>query len=85
MADFMMLAPGLNRRTAGEQQAVVLLVRGVLERFGTDVVYAEFNLDLNVLWVSLRARPGLLSEVVWLLRRRVPMLRLVAHAPDRVG
>ncbi|MGQ9686469.1 MAG: hypothetical protein ACUVT2_09215 [Thiobacillaceae bacterium] len=83
--DFMMLAPGLNRRPTSDRDGVLLLVRGVLERFGDDVVFADFNLDTNVLWVSLRCQPGLMSRVVYLLRARVPMLRLVAHSPDALG
>jgi hypothetical protein len=80
--DFMMLAPGLNKRPALEQHQVMVLVRGVLERFGDDIVFADFNIDINVLWVSLRCQPGLLSRVVCLLRAKVPMLRLVSHSPD---
>lgn len=83
--DFMMLAPGLNRRPAADREGVLLLVRGVLERFGDDVVFADFNLNINVLWVSLRCQPGLMSRVACLLRARVPMLRLVAHSPDALG
>ncbi len=82
LADFMMLAPGLNKRPSKEREGVLLLVRAVLERFGDEVVFADFNLDINVLWVTLRPRPGLMSAVVWGLRARVPMLRLVAHSPD---
>ncbi len=80
--DFMMLAPGLNRRSAVEQHQVMVLVRGVLERFGDDIVFADFNLDINVLWVSLRCQPGLMTQVVCLLRAKVPMLRLVSHSPE---
>lgn len=46
-ADFMMLAPGLNRRPAADREGVLLLVRGVLERFGDDVVFADFNLNIT--------------------------------------
>lgn len=80
--DFMMLAPGLNKRPAAERQQVLVLVRGVLERFGEDIVFVDFNLDINVLWVSLRYQPRLMTRVACLLRAKVPMLRLVAHAPD---
>lgn len=83
--DFMMLAPGLNRLPAAYREGVLLSVRGVLESFGDDVVFADFNLNINVLWVSLRCQPGLMSRIVCLLRARVPMLRLVAHSPDALG
>jgi hypothetical protein len=83
--DFMMLAPGLNKRRPDEIEAVLALTRGVLERFDQWVVFADFNLSLNVLWVSLRCRPGLMAQMVAVLRARVPMLRLVAHNPEVLG
>jgi hypothetical protein len=83
--DFMMLAPGLNKRRADEVEAVLALTRGVLERFDQWVVFADFNLSLNVLWVSLRYQPGLMAQMVAVLRAKVPMLRLVAHNPEVRG
>lgn len=80
--DFMMLAPGLKHRPAREIEAVVHIVRGVLARFEGDVVYADFNLKLSVLWVSLRHRPGVMSRIVAALRARAPMFKLVAHNPE---
>lgn len=79
--DFMMLAPGLNRLPGREVEAILVLVRGVLARFDA-VVFADFNLSLNVLWVSYEYHPGLMSRMVACLRAQVPMLRLVAHNPE---
>lgn len=79
--DFMMLAPGLNRRPSVEIEAAMRVVRGVLERCGNAVVFADFNVSTNVLWVSYRYQPGLMSHMVALLRAGLPMLRLVAHNP----
>ena len=80
--DFMMLAPGLKRKSPEEIEAVLRLIRGVLERFPEVVVFADFNLSLNLLWVSLRSRPGALSMLVVALRARVPALKLVGHNPQ---
>ena len=44
-----------------------------------DVVFADLNLKLNLLWVSLRPRPGAISELVAAIRLRVPEALLVAH------
>lgn len=78
----MMLAAGLKLRPLADREGILLLVRGVLEGFGDDVVFADFNLDLNVLWVSMRYQPGLMTRVVCALRDKVPLLRLIAHSPD---
>lgn len=79
--DFMMFAPRLNRRPAHEQESVVLLIRGVLARYADQVVFADLNLKINVLWVSLENRPGLMSELVAALRIQVPEFHLVGHNP----
>lgn len=80
--DFMMFAPRLNRRPAHEQESVALLLRGVLARYEDRVVFAELNLKINVLWVSLENRPGLMSELVAALRIKLPEFHLVAHNPN---
>jgi len=84
--DFMMFAPRLNRRPAHEQESVVLLLREVLAGYenrvaGSRVVFADLNLKINVLWVSLENRPGLMSELVAALRMKVPEFHLVGHNP----
>lgn len=81
LSDFMMLAPGLKRKPPDEIDRVLRLIRDVLERFADVVVFADFNLTLNLLWVSLRARPGAMSVLVAALRARVPSLKLVGHQP----
>lgn len=82
LADFMMIAPALKGRQVDELAAWLILVEGVLKRFGSAVVFADFNLQLKLLWVSHRCRPGLGPELVAALRAAAPQLRLVGHAPD---
>ena len=77
--DFMMLAPRLNRRPAHEQETVAVLISGVLSHYEQSVVFADLNLKINVLWVSYKHRPGLMSELVAALRAKVPEFHLVAH------
>lgn len=80
--DFMMLAPGLKKRPAHEIECLTHIIQAVLTRFDRWVVFADFNLKLNVLWVSLIYRPGIMSEIVAALRAQAPELKLVAHNPD---
>lgn len=80
--DFMMLAPGLKRRPEHEIESIVRRVWRVLQRFESWVVFADLNLKINVLWVSLRHRPGVMSEIVAALRAQAPEFKLVAHHPE---
>jgi hypothetical protein len=81
--DFMMLAPGLKKRPAHEIECLARVIRSVLARFEDRVVFADFNLKLSVLWVSLSYRPGAMAEIVAALRARAPELKLVAHHPEQ--
>jgi len=83
--DFMMLAPGLKKRPSHEIECLTRVIQGVLARFENWVVFADFNLKLNVLWVSLKYRPGIMTEIVVALRAQAPELKLVAHNPDQRG
>jgi len=85
LTDFMMFAPGLKRQSPEEVRRVLGLIKGLLEQFPEEVVFADFNLSLNLLWVSLRCQPGAMSMLVVALRARVPALKLVGHNPlDRM-
>lgn len=81
--DFMMLAPALKRCSSQQIACVVQVIHGVLARFGDGVVFADFNVNLKVLWVSLQCRPGLMIKVVGALRVHVPELKLVGHHPSQ--
>jgi hypothetical protein len=81
LSDFMMLLPGLKRRSKHEIDFVLDTIRTELSRFQDVIVFADFNLSLNLLWVSLRARHGAMSLIVHALRKRLPELKLVGHNP----
>jgi hypothetical protein len=78
LTDFMMLIPRLRSRPQAEIERVSRDIQAVLA-LHQDVVFADLNLKLNLLWVSLRPRPGAISELVAAIRMRVPEAVLVAH------
>ncbi len=78
LIDFMMLIPRLRDRSHGEIERASRDIQAVLA-LHQDVVFADLNLKLNLLWVSLRPRPGAISELAAAIRLRVPEAVLVAH------
>lgn len=78
LTDFMMLIPRLRNRSPAEIELASRNIQAVLE-LHQDVVFADLNLRLNLLWVSLRPRPGAIGELVAAIRLRVPEAVLVAH------
>jgi hypothetical protein len=81
LIDFMMLIPRLRSRPPDEIERASRDIQAVLA-LHQDVVFADLNLKLNVLWVSLRPRPGAISELAAAIRLRVPEAVLVAHHAD---
>ena len=80
LTDFMMLIPRLRTRPAPEIDRTRRAIQSVLA-LHHDVVFADLNLRLNLLWVSLRPRPGAISELTAAIRLRVPEAVLVGHYP----
>lgn len=78
LCDFMMLIPRLKSRRPMYIQHAQSHIANVLSRH-SEVVFANINLELNVLWVSHRYRLGLMLEIVNSIRLRVPEAVLVAH------
>jgi hypothetical protein len=78
LTDFMMLIPRLRSRPPIEIERVALRIQSILSRH-QDVVFADLNLKLNLLWVSLRPRHGAISELAAAIRLNVPEAVLVAH------
>ena len=79
LTDFMMLIPRLRTRPPIEIERASRDIQAVLALHREDVVFADLNLKLNLLWVSLRPRPGAISELVAAIRLRVPEAVLVGH------
>lgn len=81
LSDFMMLIPRLSRRSRRYQQVVIAELETVLAGFATLVVFVDLNFKLNLLWVSVRPRPGICLELPLAIQARVPEARLVAQNP----
>src|SRR3569832_1902890 len=85
LTDFMMLIPRLRSRPRVELARASREIQAVLS-LHQDVVFADLNLKLNLLWVSLRPRPGSISELVAAIRLRVPKTKQkTQHAEPRLA
>ena len=78
LTDFMMLIPRLRSRPPIEIERISRGIQTILA-LHQDVVFADLNLKLNLLWVSLRPRQGAISEVAAAIRLGVPEAVLIAH------
>lgn len=78
LTDFMMLIPRLCEKSASEIERVATHIRSILS-LHSEVVFADLNLALNLLWVSLRPTRGAMAEIAAAIRVLVPEAVLVAN------
>lgn len=77
LADFMMLIPRLNKCPQPIIEITLCNLQKALEPC-PDIVFVNFNLKINVLWVSVNCRNGLIPELVSTIQQRVPGAMLIA-------
>jgi hypothetical protein len=78
LCDFMVLIPRLKSRHPSYIGSAQNYIAGVLKRY-EEVVFANMDLKLNLLWVSHRYRAGLMLEIINAIRLQIPEAVLVAH------
>ena len=78
LTDFMMLIPRLREKSASEVARISAHIRTILA-LHSEVVFADLNLALNLLWVSLRPTRGAMAEIAAAIRALVPEAVLIAN------
>ncbi len=79
LSDFMVLVPGLKNKPQPLINRTIDEIHLALMHYQDAVVFAEFNLKLNLLWVSIKPVPGIRYEITGAIQQRVPEARLVSH------
>ena len=78
LSDFMMIIPKLSKRPTEVIRATLREIEAVLTAYHHAVVFADVNLKLNTLWVTVKPIPGICLELPAALKLRVPEALLVA-------
>ncbi len=79
LSDFMMIIPKLRNKPQQLLQETIAEIQSVLEYYHRAVVFADLNLKLNLLWVSVRPIPGICLELPTAIKLRVPEAVLVGQ------
>lgn len=79
LSDFMMIIPGLNKKTSNELKIDIVILEEILLHYKQYVVFADLNLKLNILWVSVKSHPGLCIELPAMIKSRLAKALLVSH------
>ena len=85
LSDFMMIIPKLKKRSSTYRRKVLDALIEVLERYKDIIVFADLNLKINVLWVSLRPVEGMCLEIPAAIKVAVPEALLVADNRSKGG
>jgi len=86
VSDLMLLLPGLKQGLEPVVSRVTAELSAILAGFGERVLFAELNLKLGLLWVTVPGEPGLCHEVAQTVRGHLPEARVVGswlEAPSR--
>ena len=78
LGDFMVLIPGLRERPGHELASTLARLQAMLASF-SEVVFVDLNVPLNLLWVSVRPRPGVILELFRAVKLHLPEAKLVGH------
>lgn len=78
-SDFIMLIPKLHNSSHTVVQKTIDEIQNVLKQYENIVVFADLNLTRNILWISVKAIPGICRELPAAIHARVPNARMVAN------
>lgn len=79
LSDFMMIIPGLSRRSQAEINQRLEALERVLNLYNSAIVLADLNFRLNLLWISVRPVPGICLELPSAIKQVVPEALLVSQ------
>lgn len=82
-SDLMMLLPGLKSASNQVRDVIQNQLQDVLESFDDRILFADLNLRLGILWVTVRSEVGLCAEVINAIRNRIEDARSVSHYISR--
>ena len=84
LGDFMMLFPGLRDQAESILSSKVDILAEILSQY-KEVVFVDLNVPLNLLWVSIKYKPGLVLELSTFIKMRIPEAKLVSVPPEAMG
>jgi len=81
LGDFMMVIPGLKKKSAESRKQIINALSSVLEFYEGTVVFADLNMKMNLLWVSIKPVKGMMIEIPAAIIASVPEAKLISDRP----
>ena len=83
LGDFMMIIPKLKTATPKYQKETLDALNLVLNRYQDTVVFADLNMKMNLLWVSIKPVKGMFTEIPAAIIEQVPEAKLISERPPK--
>jgi len=85
VSDILMIIPKLKHKPKEHIQKTLSEIEFALKQFRDLVLFANVDMKLNTLWVSFKAKPGLLADITASLKLHVPEAVIVGDMSSRVS
>lgn len=83
LGDFMVIFPSLKTASAIQRKDVINKITQVLSHYADTVVFADLNMKIGLLWVSIKPVKGMIVEIPMALIDAIPTAKLVSERPTR--
>ena len=81
LGDFMMIIKGLKKATPEHRKQTLNRLTQVLAKYADVVVFADLNMKMSLLWVSVKPIKGMLIEIPTAIIASIPEAKLVSDRP----
>jgi len=83
LGDFMMVIPKLKTASSEHRKKTLDAINLVLTRYQDVVVFADLNMKMNLLWISIKPKKGMFSEIPAAIIESVPEAKLISERPPK--
>jgi hypothetical protein len=81
LGDFMMVIPKLKVASSDHRKRTLDSINAVLTRYQYAIVFADLNLKMNLLWISVKPVKGIILEISTAIIESVPEAKLISDRP----
>lgn len=79
LGDFMMVITGLKKSSSNHRKLTINSLAQVLAKYSDVVVFADLNMKMSLLWVSIKPVSGMMIEIPTEIIKLVPEAKLVSE------
>lgn len=84
VCDFRMLIKGLKHRPRQEIELRLKHIQAILTRYQQHIVFADLNMNINLLWISVRPGSRIDLDIAAEIHHAIPEAKLIAdYSPGR--